>query len=457
MDKQKALAYAQLHYNDFLSELTQFLRIDSVSSDPGQTEKIHLAADWLANKLTAIGMADVAIMPTTLHPIVYGKFGEDPEKPTVLIYGHYDVQPEDPIGLWESKPYQATIRGNRLYARGATDMKGQVIAGLAAIESILNTDQDLPVNLKFIYEGEEEIGSPSIRTFLESHKNLFHADVVLNLDAGIINAETPSITTVLRGLAYFELTLHGPAHDLHSGVFGGVVNNPAQALSTLIAGMKDQDFHISLPGFYDDVIPLTPEDRRELAKMPQTEETYLQQTGAPALAGELGFTPVEQCTARPTLDVHGLISGFTGEGAKTVIPAWAKAKLSMRLVPNQDPEVVADQLRQYLTEQAPASIRWELKTFHGGKPAFCDPDTAATKAFRQALTEIWGREPILKREGGSIPIVTEMKDILGIDSVLTGFALPEDNMHAPNESLNLDVWKKGILSVIQFFYNYPQN
>ena len=453
----QALTYAQEHYDQFLEELTIFLKIESVSSDPSRADEIQIAANWLAKKLTAIGMSDVAVMKTSLHPVVYGKCGDDSSKPTVLIYGHYDVQPEDPIALWEHAPYEATIQNNRLFARGSTDMKGQVVAGIAAIESILNTNDEFPVNLKFIFEGEEEIGSPSIKPFLSENKQLFQADVVLNLDAGMVNAATPSITTVLRGLSYFELEVVGPAHDLHSGVFGGVVDNPAQALSKLITGMKDDDFRITLPGFYDDVLPLSETDRQELTKMPQNEATYLAQTGAPALAGEKGYTPVEQCTARPTLDVHGLLSGYTGEGAKTVIPSWAKAKISMRLVPNQRPEKVAQQLSTYLEQNAPPSISWNLKTFQGGMPAFCDPNTPATIAFIAALEKVWGKKPILKREGGSIPIVTEMKEILGVDSVLSGFGLPEDNMHAPNESLNLEVWKKGILAVIYFFFNYGQN
>jgi acetylornithine deacetylase/succinyl-diaminopimelate desuccinylase-like protein len=457
MKQLQALDFANNHYESYLTDLSDFLKIDSVSSDPQRYSKVVEAAEWLAQKLSAIGIQDVEIMPTALHPIVYGRYGDDPDKPTVLVYGHYDVQPEDPKDLWHADPFEATIVGNRLYARGATDMKGQVMAGIAAIDAILKTTGSLPANLIFIYEGEEEIGSPSIQPFLEEHKERFLADVVLNLDAGIVNAETPSITTVLRGLAYFELEVTGPAHDLHSGLFGGIVNNPAQALCQLITGMKDENFHITLPDFYDDVMPLSPEDREELAKMPQTAETYLEQTGAPALSGEKGFSSVEQATARPTLDVHGLISGYTGEGAKTVIPSWARAKISMRLVPNQKPEKVDQQLRSYLETNAPESITWKLKTFHGGLPAFCDPDTPATKAFSEAFEQVWGKKPILKREGGSIPIVTEMQKILGIDSVLSGFGLPEDNMHAPNESLNIEVWKKGILTVIHFFFNYKKN
>ena len=456
MNIQQATDFAKNNYDTFLSELTDFLKIESVSSDPTRYNKVQDAAQWLAEKLTSIGIQDVAIMPTALHPVVYGKSGSDPSKPTVLIYGHYDVQPEDPVDLWTNPPFDATAINDKLYARGATDMKGQVMAVIAAIESILSTGDELPVNLKFIYEGEEEIGSPSIQSFLVENKELFAADIVLNLDAGIINADTPSLTTALRGLAYFELEVVGPAQDLHSGVFGGVVNNPAQALSKLIDGMKDENFHITLPGFYDDVVELTAEERADLAKLPQTESVYLKQTGAPALAGEAGYTPVERASARPTLDVHGLLSGFIGEGSKTVIPSKAMAKISMRLVPNQRPENVEKQLLQYLEENAPESIHWKLHTLNGGRPAFCDPNTPASDALSEAFASVWGVTPLLKREGGSIPIVTEMEQILGVKSVLSGFGLPDDNMHAPNESLNLKVWRKGILTVIHFFYNYAQ-
>jgi acetylornithine deacetylase/succinyl-diaminopimelate desuccinylase-like protein len=454
MNLEQSLTYAHQNSDRFLEELISFIAIESVSSDPERREEVRKAAHWLSDKLQSLGLGQVEIYETPLHPVVYAEKIFDKSAPTILIYGHYDVQPESPVDLWNTPPFDATVVGTHLVARGATDMKGQIMAGLAAVEALLSHNEDLPFNLKFIYEGEEEIGSPSIRNFLEEHQVLLAADVVLNLDAGMINADTPSITYALRGLAYFELLVKGPAQDLHSGIFGGVVDNPAIVLSQLIAGMKNNQHRISLPGFYDDVRSLSDKERNELARVPQTPDTYLSQTGVPQLAGEQGYTCIEQNTARPTLDVHGLLSGFTGEGAKTVIPAWAKAKISMRLVPDQDPAKVADQLRRYLSENAPPTVVWELKTFTGGHPAFCDPDLPASKALRNAFELTWGKTPVFKREGASIPIVTEMKEILGIDSVLSGFALPEDNMHAPNETLNLEVWRKGILTIIHFFDQY---
>jgi acetylornithine deacetylase/succinyl-diaminopimelate desuccinylase-like protein len=456
MNIQQSLTFAQKNTDRFFEELNAFIAIESVSSDPQRSQDVRKAADWLSNKLKSLGLDHVTIFDTPLHPVVYAEKVFDTSAPTILVYGHYDVQPESPVELWNTPPFEATVVDNRLVGRGATDMKGQIIAGLAAIEALLFGKEELPFNLKFIYEGEEEIGSPSIRAFLEEHKELLAADVVLNLDAGMINVDTPSITYALRGLAYFELLVKGPAQDLHSGIFGGVVDNPAIVLSQLLAGMKDDQHRITLPGFYDDVRLLSDKEREELARVPQTADTYRSQTGVPQLAGEQGYTCIEQNTARPTLDVHGLLSGFIGEGAKTVIPAWALAKISMRLVPDQDPAKVADQLKQYLSKNAPLTVIWELKTFTGGYPAFCDPDQPASKALQNAFELTWGKRPVLKREGASIPIVTEMKEILGVDSVLSGFALPEDNMHAPNETLNLEVWRKGILTIIHFFDQYSK-
>ena len=451
MNIEQSLTFAKHNYDRFLDELISFIAIESVSSDPERGQEVRKAAQWLSDKLLFLGLEHVVTFDTPLHPVVYAEKIFDKEAPTILIYGHYDVQPESPVELWHTPPFEATVVGQHLVGRGATDMKGQIIAGLAAVEALLSANDQLPFNLKFIYEGEEEIGSPSIRAFLEEHKDLLAADVVLNLDAGMLNATTPSITYALRGLAYFEILVNGPAQDLHSGIFGGVVDNPAFVLSQLIAGMKDDQRRITLPGFYEDVRTLSGTEREELARIPQTVDTYLSQTGVPQLAGEHGYSCIEQNTARPTLDVHGLLSGFTGEGAKTVIPAWAKAKISMRIVPDQDPEKVAEQLKQYLLKNSPSTVSWELKTFTGGSPAFADPNQPASKALQEAFEVTWGNRPVMKREGASIPIVTEMKEILGIDSVLSGFALPEDNMHAPNETLNFEVWRKGILTIIHFF------
>lgn len=451
--RSKSLAYAHQHREQFLEELKALIRIPSVSTDPNHYDDVRETAEWLAQKLRNLGAENATIFSTPLHPVVFAEIKTDPAAPTILIYGHYDVQPDAPVELWNTPPFEPHTREENLFARGATDMKGQIIAGLAAIESIIQSDR-LPVNLKFLYEGEEEIGSPSIQAFLEEHKDLLQSDICLNLDAGMIASSIPTITYALRGISYFEIRVKGPAADLHSGLFGGVVHNPAQVLAEVIAGMHDDQGRITLPGFYDNVRPLSEEQRRQLSRMPQNEAYYLAQTGAPALRGEAGYTLIEQNSARPTLDVNGFLSGFTGEGAKTVIPSKAMAKVSMRIVPNQTPESVYQSLKQYLERNMPDTVTWELIRMTGGLPAYCDPEMPATQAMKSALKSVFGTEPVLKQEGASIPIVTEMQQILGIDSVLSGFALPEDNMHAPNEKLHLPTWFKGIDAVIEFFYNF---
>lgn len=450
---RSALDYAEAHYDDFLSSLKTFLAIPSVSTSETTRADVQRAAEWIADYLRQIGMESVQVFPTDLHPIVYGEWlHAGAAAPTVLIYGHYDVQPVDPLELWLTPPFSATERDGNLYARGASDMKGQLMASVAAVESIMRTQDAMPVNIKWILEGEEETGSPSLAPFLRAHKDLLKADFCLNPDSGMLGPDWPTLTYALRGLAYFELRVEGPAHDLHSGIYGGVVANPANVLAKLIAGMHDDDGRVTLPGFYDKVRELSDEERAALARLPMDEDYYLKQSGAPALAGEKGYTPVERAGARPTLDVNGLLSGFTGDGAKTVLPAWAMAKISMRLVPDQDPHDVEAQLRAYLEAHAPDSVRWTLKSMHGGYPSISARDSRGVKALVRAMQAEFGRKPFFKREGGSIPVVADMQQILGIDSVLTGFGLPDDNLHAPNEKLNLTVWKRGIKTLVRFFF-----
>ncbi len=450
-----ALTYAQEHYQDYLNSLKDFLRIPSVSTreDESGRAEVRRAARWAADYLQSIGMEHVQIFDTPLHPIVYADWlHAGPDAPTMLIYGHYDVQPaDDKEKLWRTPPFEPTEKEGKLFARGASDMKGQVMATFAAIEAITKTGT-LPVNIKWILEGEEESGSPSLAPFLQTHKDLLQADFCLNPDAGMLGPESPTITYALRGLAYFELRVFGPSHDLHSGIYGGVVANPANVLARLIAGMHDENGRITLPGFYDKVRPLSPEEREALARLPMDEAYYLQQTGAPALAGEAGYTPAERAGARPTLDVNGLLAGYTDAGAKTVLPAWAMAKISMRLVPDQTPEEVEAQLRAYLQANAPASVRWEITPMHGGLPSISRRDTPAVRALVRAFRAEFGKQPYFKREGGSIPVVAAMQTILGIDSVLTGFGLPDDNLHAPNEKLDLGVWQRGIRTLIHFVF-----
>ncbi|HEY57936.1 MAG TPA: dipeptidase [Anaerolineae bacterium] len=452
MSREQALAYLEQHAERFLAELESFLRIPSISTLPEHKADMERTANWVAENLRAIGAENVQVFPTAGHPVVYGELrAVQPNAPTVLVYGHYDVQPAEPLEAWHSPPFEPTVRGERLYARGATDMKGQVIASLKAAEAAMHGG--LPINLKFLIEGEEEVGSPNLAPFIAGHKDLLACDFCLNPDAGMIAPDLPTITYALRGLAYFELRVYGPKQDLHSGIYGGVVHNPAQALAELIAGMHDEQGRVTLPGFYDKVRPLDDEERAELARLPMDEAFYLAQTGAPALWGEAGYTPVERVGARPTLEVNGLYSGFIGEGAKTVLPAYAMAKISCRLVPDQDPDEVAAQMRAYLEQHAPPTIRWELEVMHGGPASITDRKSPWVQALAQAMEQVWGVRPAYKREGGSIPVVAQIQEILGKDSVLTGFGLPDGNLHAPNENLHLPTWRKGIMALVHFFYN----
>ncbi len=451
--RDMALEYARSHQTHFLEGTKEFLSIPSVSTDPAHKEDIRRAAQWVAERLRVLGAKEVAILPTEGHPVVYGVIPAANENaPTVLMYGHYDVQPPDPLDLWESPPFEATVRGDYLYARGAADMKGQIMAFFAAVESLMKTG-NMPVHLKFLIEGEEEIGSRHLPPFLEAHKDVLACDFSLNADSGILAPDQPAITYSLRGLAAFELRVYGPDHDLHSGIYGGVVHNPANALAELIGGMHDQNGHITLPGFYDRVRVLSPEERAELAQLPMDEAFWLEQTGVPALYGEPEFTPVERAALRPTLDVNGMVSGFTGEGTKTIIPSMAMAKISCRLVPDQEPEEVYEQMKQYLEEHAPPTVRWELDSLAGAYPAVMDPRSPWMQAAMDAMERVWGKRPYLKPEGATVPIVGFMQRALHIDSVMLGFILPDANLHAPNEKLHLPTWYRGIETYIHFLCN----
>ncbi len=451
--RNQATEYLRQKHNRYLAELIEFARLPSVSTEPERAEDVRKTAEWVAGRLRAAGMHQVQIFPTKGHPVVYGEALEaGPAAPTVLIYGHYDVQPAEPLDKWDTPPFDPQVRGENLYARGATDMKGQVAATINAVEAIVKTSK-LPVNVKFIIEGEEEIGSPNLADFIKTHKDLLTCDFALNPDTGMTAPDLPTITYALRGLAYFELRLWGPDHDLHSGVFGGTVHNPAQVLAELIAGMHDDQGRVTLPGFYDAVLPLTEEERAEIARLPKDEAWYLENTGAPALFGEAGFTPEERVGGRPTLEINGLYSGFIGEGSKTVLPSYAMAKISCRLVPNQDPEEVHQQLRQYLEQHAPQTIRWELDYMVGSPPSLSDRHSPWNQAYLKAAETAWGVRPVFKREGGSVPVVSDFQHILGVESVNIGFGLPSDNMHGPNEKLHLPTWKRGMEALVHFFFN----
>ena len=451
-DAKKAIEYAHQNRERFTRELTEFIKIESISTDDAYKAQVLQAAEWAAGHLRSIGIENVKLMPTGGHPIVYGDWIKNPGAPTVLIYGHYDVQPVDPIELWETSPFEATVKGDYLFGRGTSDMKGQVMATLNAVEAIMKTG-DFPVNLKFMLEGEEEIGSMNMGNFLPQHKDLFKADFCLNPDAGAISADEPTITFGLRGLAYFEVHVYGPTRDLHSGLFGGTVHNPAQALAELIAGMHDANGTITLPGFYDSVRPVTDQERAATAKLPTTPESYLQQTEVPALWGEKEYTPALRTGARPTLEVNGLLSGWTGPGSKTVLPAKAMAKISCRLVPDQDPAEVHKQLVRYMEEHAPKTITWEVKILHDSPWAITDVNNKGVRAMAAAMETVWGRPPLYRREGGSIGVVAMLQNICGVESGLVGGGLPDDNIHSPNERMHLPTWHKNMDAFIHFFFN----
>ena len=450
--REKALQYARNNRENFLSTYKEILAIPSISTEKAHKPDIQRAADWLSEQLRSLGMQKVQLFPTAGSPIVYGEYLGVPGAPTVLVYGHYDVQPVDPVEQWKTGPFEPTVVGEDIFARGASDMKGQALVTLKAAESLIQTG-GMPINIKWLFEGEEEVGSPNLPAFISSHTEILACDFAVNSDSGMIGMDYPTITYGLRGLAYFELRVYGPAHDLHSGMFGGVVHNPANALAELIAGMHDSTGRVTLPGFYNRVLKLRKEERAELARLPVYESDYIEQTGVPALRGEAGYTPNELTGVRPTLDVNGLLSGFTGEGSKTVIPAWAMAKISMRLVPNQDPQKVHKQLIRYLQKNAPKDIRWEMKALAGSPASISDRNNPGVQAMAKALETVWGKRPYFKREGGSIPVVGDMQRLLGVESVICGFGLPDDNVHAPNEKQNLPTWYLGIDAYIHFFLN----
>jgi acetylornithine deacetylase/succinyl-diaminopimelate desuccinylase-like protein len=448
-----SLQYYQRHAEDLFEEFLELLRIPSVSTDEAHQKDILHAADFLAEKLTRIGLENVAVFPTARHPIVYGENIGDPNRPTILIYGHYDVQPPDPIDSWESPPFDPQVKGDYLYARGASDMKGQIWATISAIQSILETTE-IPVNIKFLIEGEEEIGSPNLEGFLDAHQTLLECDIVLNPDAGMLAPDKPTIIYALRGLAYFELRVYGPKADLHSGIFGGVVANPANVLSKIIAEMHDDQGKVSLPGFYDQVRQITEEESDEMSKIGTDEAFFKTVTGVPALGGEVGFSPIERVGARPTLDVNGFYSGYIDQGAKTIIPAYAMAKISTRLVPDQDPEVIHECLRAFLQEKVPDTVTWELDYLSGAPAYIAEEQAPGVSLFADALRKTWGVQPLKKREGGSIPVATSMKKALGVDSIITGFGLPADQIHSPNERLHLPTHQKGVEALIHFFLSF---
>jgi acetylornithine deacetylase/succinyl-diaminopimelate desuccinylase-like protein len=448
----EALRYANSHRDSFLTELKEFLAIPSVSALPEHQPDIQHVTRWLADHLTAIGLHNAQVNPTAGHPIVTADWLEaGPDKPTVLIYGHYDVQPVDPIELWHSDPFRAEVRGDYLYGRGASDDKGQAFVYPKAIESFLKTHGRLPVNVKLIIEGEEEIGGPHLDAFIEEHRDQLMADVAVISDTHMLRPDLPCLVYALRGLCYIQVEVTGPARDLHSGQYGGAVYNPLQALCEMLASLKDRSGHITVPGFYDKVIPLSEAERQILAQAPFNEEKFMHDAGVNSLWGEAGYTTKEQITARPTLEINGIWGGFTGEGPKTVLPAKASAKISCRLVAGQDHYEIADLLQAHLKQIAPPQVKVETKRLHGGYGALINLDSKYMRSASQILQQVFGNSPVYEREGGSIPVVATFQKVLGIDSILLGFGLPDDGLHSPNERFYLPNFYKGIETVIRYF------
>ena len=441
---QKVIDYLRANQARFIRELCDYARFPSVSAQPQHRNDMKVCAQWLVRHAQGIGL-QTRLCPTDGHPIVVAKTprAKGSKRPHYVVYGHYDVQPAEPFDLWKSPPFEPRIQGHSLYARGATDNKGQNLAHFKAVEAYLKTGTELPCDLTFLIEGEEEVGSKHLATFLKSHRAELKCDGIVISDNGLPSPKHPALTYSLRGIAAFEVILRGPSRDLHSGLFGGSVENPAMALCQLLAKLRDQDGRIAIPGFYDGVAPLSAYEKRQLARLPGSEAEYRKFLGVPKLFGERGFTSTERRTARPTLEINGLTSGYQGEGSKTIIPAWARAKLTFRLVPNQQPAHVVKCVRQQLLKLCPPTVRMEIQAGHGAEPYLVSPTGPQAQAALRALKLAFGYEPVLMREGGSIPIVNDFKKVLGVDTLLLGLALPDDNAHSPNEKFDLGCFEKG--------------
>jgi acetylornithine deacetylase/succinyl-diaminopimelate desuccinylase-like protein len=439
----------------FLSELFDWLRIPSVSADSRHKNDVRKAAEYLREKLSNAGVDKVEICETKGHPIVYAEKIIDPTWPTVLVYGHYDVQPADPLNLWSSPPFEPVIRDEKIYARGACDDKGQVYMHVKAFEVMMKHNL-LSCNIKFMVEGEEEVGSDNLGIFVKENKSRLNADVILISDTALLSLEHPSITVGLRGLSYMEVEVTGPNRDLHSGVYGGAVANPINELSKMIASLHDEKGRVTIPGFYDKVAELSKAERDALNKAPFDLGEYKKELGIDEITGEEGFTTVERTGIRPTLDVNGIWGGYIGEGAKTVLPSKASAKISMRLVPNQNSAEITALFTKHINNIAPKHVKVKVTAHHGGEPAVTSTESPAYKAASKAFEEVWGKTPIPTRDGGSIPIVALFKRELGLDTVLMGFGLDSDAIHSPNEHYGIRNFLLGIETIVAFYKNYSK-
>jgi acetylornithine deacetylase/succinyl-diaminopimelate desuccinylase-like protein len=451
---QVVLDYLKRNQARFVAELCDYLRFPSVSAQPQHKKDMRACAGWLVNHARQIGL-DARLYATAGHPIVVAKTplaapkrseggrNKNSRKPHFMIYGHYDVQPPEPLELWKSPPFAPRIVGRSIYARGSTDNKGQNFAHFKAVEAYLKTGTPLPCDLTFVIEGEEEVGSANLAKFLKSNRRALACDAVVVSDTGMPSPKHPALTYSLRGIIAFEITVHGPSRDLHSGVFGGAVENPAMALARLLAQVRDASGRVTIPGFYDGIAPLSAYERKQFTRLPIKDRDLQKLLGVKKLFGERGFTPTEQRSARPTFEINGLTSGYQGQGSKTIVPALAHAKITCRLVPNQSPAKIRELVCRYIEKICPPTVRLEIKAGHGAEAYLVSPTSAQARAALRALEAAFGCQPVLMREGGSIPIVNDFKKILRADSLLLGLGLPDDNAHSPNEKFNLDCFAKG--------------
>ena len=449
-----AVDYLREHDAEHLAQLDEFLRIESVSADPGRDGEVRRAAQWIVDELTRLGVENATIHETSAHPIVTAEWmNAGPDAPTVLVYCHYDVQPTDPLDEWVRPPFEPRHEDDRVFARGAGDDKGQLFMHLKAVEAWMRTAGRLPVNLRFFFEGDEEVGSEPVEEFIADHADLLRADVCVVSDGDTFDDEgTPAIGYGLRGIAYWEVRVHGPRQDVHSGQYGGGVDNPANVLVRMLASLVDANGRVTIPGFYDDVVDLSDEDRAAYAALPFDEGAWRAETDvAAAMDGEPGYTLLERLSARPTFDINGIWGGYTGEGAKTIIPAWAAAKISTRLVPNQDYRKIEQAMKDHLASIAPPTVRVEARIIHGGAPAITPLDHPGISPASRALLAGFGKEPLFQRGGGSVPVVAALDAQLGLKTLMVGFANPTGNFHAPNEWMSLRNLRDGTVSLVHLW------
>ncbi|MCS7338101.1 MAG: dipeptidase [Verrucomicrobiae bacterium] len=457
------IEYLRTNQQRFLKELCQYLRLPSVSAQSAYKKEVARCAAWLAAHCTQLGL-ETRVFKTKGHPIVIAKTPADAVAPVrpgsrlphFLVYGHYDVQPPEPLELWHHLPFEPYVKGRRIYARGAADNKGQHFAHLKAVEAYLKTKTPLPCHVTFLIEGEEEVGSPNLVPFLHAHRSELAADAIIISDTGMPGLRYPALTYALRGIISFEITVRGPKSDLHSGIYGGAVDNPAMVLCSLLAKARGPDGRVAIPGFYDDVAPLTQFERRQLARLPLKERDFKRLLGVPQLFGEAGYSTEERRSARPTFEINGLTSGYQGEGSKTIIPAWARAKVTCRLVPNQHPGRIRQLVLEFFRRECPPTVQLEIKSGSGSAPYMISPESPRAKAALRALRAAFGREPLLMREGGSIPIVPQMSKVLGAEVILLGLALPDANAHAPNENFDVRCFAKGQLLSAYLWQELPR-